>query len=108
MWLTVFGILLLSVFLLFSYWNLKQKINEKQQQIDFDRIFGDWKESKPTLEFGAEYGRASFYVSFKSKSDLDFAIRNKLTEDFKNCISKYYDKNFSVDAAVKFSYLNGN
>ena len=104
MWLTILGIILLCVFLLFSYWNIKQRINEKQQQADFDRIFGDWKESKPTLKFGAEYGRAAFYVSFKSKNDLEFAIRNRLTEDFINCISKYYDKNFIADAAVKLSY----
>jgi hypothetical protein len=104
MWLKIIAGLILTVVTLFTYWHFKQKYNEKRQRADFNRIFGDWESSLPSLEFGAEYGRATFKVTFQNKNDLNFAKRNRLTEEFKKCIESYYGKDFIVDIAVRFTY----
>ena len=96
--------IILSIVALFTYWHFKQKYIESRQRADFMRIFGDWKSSLPTLEFGASYGWGTFTVTFVSKQDLEFAIRNKLTEDFKNCIKSYYGSRFRVEDAVYFTH----
>jgi hypothetical protein len=46
----------------------------------------------------------TFKVTFKSKDDLDFASKNKLTDDFKNCIKSYYSSKFDVDIATYFTH----
>ncbi|NNV57528.1 hypothetical protein [Limnovirga soli] len=105
MLLNIISGIVLSIVALFTYMHFKQKYIKARQREDFNRIFGDWKSSLPTLEFGSSYGWGTFTVTFLKKQDLDFAMRNKLTEEFKNCIQSYYGSRFRVDDAVRFRYL---
>jgi hypothetical protein len=84
MLLKIFLGLILAIIVLFIFAYLRQRYVRSKQYADFLKIFGDWKSSLPTLKFGSSYGWATFKVTFKSKDDLDFASRNKLTDDFKN------------------------
>lgn len=90
----------LGIFL-FGYFRLKYI--QWRQRADFFEIFGGCISTTPTLEFSSSYWYPRFIVTFQNKSDLDFATRNKLTEDFKDRIRSYYDSNFDADLAVVFS-----
>ncbi|HRH49522.1 MAG TPA: hypothetical protein PLP23_12275 [Panacibacter sp.] len=85
-------------------WIFKTEIYSIKTKGRFLKIFGGWKNSLPTLEFGSSYGWGTFKVTFQNKNDLDFATKNKLTEDFKNCIKKYYSSKFDADIAVYFTH----
>lgn len=108
MWLKIIGIFILTIVGLFSYGYVRQKYIQSKQRADFLRIFGDWKNSLPTLEFGSSYGWGTFKVTFQNKNDLDFATKNKLTDDFKNCIKSYYSSKFDADLAVYFTHSESN
>jgi hypothetical protein len=101
------GLFILLIYNIF-YGYFRQKYIEKKQQKEFLKVFGDWKNSMPTLDFGSSYGWATFKITFQNKNDLDFATKNKLTEDFKNCIKSYYSSKFDADVAVNFTYLESN
>ena len=103
MWLKIIAGIVLIFCVLFAYGYLRQKYIQAKQKSDFLKIFGDWKSSLPTLEFGSSYGWGTFKVTFQNKNDLDFATKNKLTEDFKNCMRKYYSSKFDADIAVYFT-----
>ena len=104
MWLKIIAGIILTLVGLFVYGYLRQKYIQSKQKADFLKIFGGWKNSLPTLEFGSIYGWGTFKVTFQNKNDFDFATKNKLTEDFKNCIKKYYSSKFDADIAVYFTH----
>ena len=104
MWLKIITGIVMTLFGLFFYGYLKQKYIQSKQKADFLKIFGDWKSSSPTLKFGSSYSWGTFKVTFQTKNDLDFATKNKLTEDFKNFIKKYYSSKFDADLAVHFTH----
>jgi len=104
MWLKILAGIILTIVALFTYGYFRQKYIQSRQKADFKKIFGDWKSSLPTLDFGSSYGWATFKVTFQNKSDLDFATKNKLTDDFKNCMKSYYGSKFDADIAVYFTH----
>ncbi|WP_419803423.1 hypothetical protein [Mucilaginibacter sp.] len=105
MWLKIIVGFFLAIAGLFIYGYLKQKYIQSRQNEDFLKIFGDYN-SLPTLEFGSSYSWSTFKVIFQNKTDLDFATKNKLTDDFKNCIKSYYGPKFDVDLAVNFMHTD--
>lgn len=104
MWLKIIVGIVLTLVGLFLYGYLRQKYIKSRQKADFFKIFGDWGTSLPTFEFGASYSWTTFRVTFQNKNDLIFATKNKLTDDFKNCIKTYYNSNFDVEIAVHFTH----
>ena len=104
MWLEILVGIILTIVGLLIYGYFRLKYIQSKQKADFSKIFGDWKSSLPTLDFGSSYGWRTFKVTFQNKNDLDFATKNMLTEDFKNCIKKYYNSKFDVDLAVYFTH----
>jgi len=107
---TILFILLLIVQLIYFifYGYFRDKYIQKKQKKDFLKVFGDWKSSMPTLDFGSSYGWATFVITFQNKNDYDFAKNNKLTDDFKNYIKAYYSSKYRVDEAVVFKYLQND
>ena len=104
MWLKIIAGFILTIVALFVYGYFRQKYIQSRQRADFKEIFGDWKSSLPTLDFGSSYGWATFKVTFQNKRDLDFATKNKLTDDFKNRMKSYYGSKFDADIAVYFTH----
>ncbi len=104
MWLKIIVGIIVTLVGLFVYGYLRQKYIESKQKADFLKIFGGWKNSLPILELGSSYSWKTFKVTFQNKNDLDFATKNKLTDDFKNCIKAYYSSKFDVDIAVDFTH----
>ncbi|MEO8765263.1 MAG: hypothetical protein ABI416_13285 [Ginsengibacter sp.] len=56
------------------------------------------------LKVSSRYDWPAFKVTFESKGDLDFARRNKLTDDFTNRIKSYYNSDFDANMALYFTY----
>jgi len=104
MWLKILSVIVLIVVALFTYTYFKRKYIQARQKAVFKKIFSNRESQLPTLHFGSSYGWPTFEVTFQNKNDLDFAIKNKLTDDFKTCIKSYYSSKFDADAAIYFTH----
>jgi len=51
----IIKVIFLGIIGLFLYGYLRNQYIQSKQKADFLRIFGDWKTSMPTLEFGSSY-----------------------------------------------------
>lgn len=96
-------IVLLALWIGFQWW--KNKRTRSRQAQDFEDTFNNAQIKSPTLEIGTSYSWATFFITFSTKEDLEFAESNGLVEQFKKRIKGYYGKEFDPDRAVYCTYV---
>jgi hypothetical protein len=97
--------ILVSILSVLGYfWFQKKRLRYKQYK-EFLNVFRNEQINLPTLKFGFVYAWPTFEVTFLNKDDYEFAKQNRLLDNFKIRIKKFYDAEFNPDMAVHYKYL---
>jgi hypothetical protein len=76
-------LILVSIFLAWVVYRLiLNRIESNRQRSAFNLIFEKFGNTKPNLVIGSSYGYPSFGVIFKTKEDMDKALREGFIDQF--------------------------